>query len=138
MSKNNNNKQEVYDFHLEDFIIQIDLRVKVNEGKELDRYLYHLILARDIDLVIVKKEKKRPWRILDFAVSADLRVKIKESKKRDKYLASELKILWNTKMTVIPIVVGALGKSPKDLLVKKLGNKMSSKDHPDYSIIKIG
>ena len=38
-------------------------------------------------------------------------VKINESEKIDKYLdlARELKKLWNMKVTVIPIVIGALG-----------------------------
>ena len=48
---------------------------------------------------------------MDFAVPADHKVKIKQNEKINKYLnlARELKKLWNTKMTVIPIVVGALG-----------------------------
>ena len=72
----------------------------------------HLISARQPDLVIVNK-KKTTYRIVDFAVSADHRVKLKESEKRDKYqdLARELKRLWNMKVTVIPIVIGALGSS---------------------------
>ena len=48
---------------------------------------------------------------MDFAVLADHRVKLKESEKRDKYrdLASEWKKLWNKKVTVIVIVIDALG-----------------------------
>ena len=48
---------------------------------------------------------------MDFAVQADHKVKLKESQKRDKYLdlARELKKLWNIIVTVIPIVIGALG-----------------------------
>ena len=48
---------------------------------------------------------------MDFAVSADHRVKLKESEKKDKYLdlAKELKNRWNMKVTIIPIVIGALG-----------------------------
>ena len=73
------------------------------------------------------------------------KVKIKESKKRDKYLdlVRELKMLWNMKVTVIPIVVGALGAIPKGLikgLEIRLENKRTSRDtrdHQDYSIIKI-
>ena len=47
---------------------------------------------------------------MDFAVPADHRVKLKEREKRDKYpnFAIEVKKLWNMKMTVIPIVIGAL------------------------------
>ena len=47
---------------------------------------------------------------MDFAVPADHRVKLKENEKMDKYLdlARELKRLWNMRVKVIPIVVGAL------------------------------
>ena len=47
---------------------------------------------------------------MDFAIPADHRVKVKESEKKDKYLhlARELKKLWNMKVSVIPIVTGAL------------------------------
>ncbi len=47
---------------------------------------------------------------MDFAVPADLRVKVKECEKRDKYQ------LWNMKVTIIPIVIGALGTVTKGLL----------------------
>ncbi len=56
---------------------------------------------------------------MNFAIPADHRVKLKESKKKDKYLdlARELKKkLWNTKVTVIAIVIGALGSVTKRLL----------------------
>ena len=54
---------------------------------------------------------------MGLVVSADPRIKIKESEKIDKYLnfAWKLKKLWNRKVTVIPIVVGALGMLSKDL-----------------------
>ena len=66
----------------------------------------HLISARRLDIVIVKKKQKqkkkqqqknktrlRTCRIVDSAVSTDYRVKLKESEKRNKYqdLARELK-----------------------------------------------
>ena len=48
---------------------------------------------------------------MDFAAPADHRIKLKESEKKDKYLDLpwEFKKLWNLKVTVIPIVIGALG-----------------------------
>ena len=55
-------------------------------------------------------------KIVDFAVLADHRVKLKESEKREKYLAKELKKLWNIKLTVIPIVIVALGTIIKVLV----------------------
>ena len=55
---------------------------------------------------------------MDFAIPADHRVKLKESKERDKYLdlARELKKLWNMKVTVITVVIGALGTVTKGLV----------------------
>ena len=55
---------------------------------------------------------------MDYAVSADHRINRKESKKKDKYLdlARELKKLWNTKVVIVPIVIGALGTIAKGLL----------------------
>ena len=64
---------------------------------------------------------------MDFAVQADLRVKLKESEKSNKYfdLTRVLKKLWNMIVTIIPIVIGALGivtkgsiKGLKDLEIK--------------------
>ena len=54
---------------------------------------------------------------MDFTILADHRVKLKESEKRDKYpdFAREQKKLWNMKVTVLSIVIGALGTIPKRL-----------------------
>ena len=48
----------------------------------------------------------------------DHRINLKESEKKDKYLdlARELKKLWNMKVTIVPIVIGALGTIAKGLL----------------------
>ena len=48
-------------------------------------------------------------------------------------------MLCNMKVTVIPIVIGALGTIPKDLGkdAERVGNNRTSGDHPDNSIIKI-
>ena len=77
----------------------------------------HLISARSPDLLIINK-KRRNWKIVDFAVPADHRIKLKECEKRDKYLsfARELKKLWNMKVTLVPIVIGAFGTITKGLL----------------------
>ena len=101
----------------------------------------NLILARQLDLMIVNK-KKRTCRIVDFAVSVDHKVKIKESKKRDQYidLARELKktmkheidgdtnygwCTWNNHQRI-------------NKGTGKLGNKRTRGDYLDYSIIRIG
>ena len=78
----------------------------------------HLIPARTSDLIIIKTKKKRICKIVDFAVPADHRINLKESEKKDKYLdlARELKKLWNIKVTIVPIMIGALGTITKGLL----------------------
>ena len=52
------------------------------------------------------------------AVPTDHRINLKESEKKDKYLdlARELKKLWNMKVTIVPIVIGALGTITKGFL----------------------
>ena len=76
-----------------------------------------LIPARRPDLIIINK-KKRICKIVDFAVPADHWINLKECEKKDKYidLARELKKLWNMKVTIVPIVIGALGTIAKGLL----------------------
>ena len=46
---------------------------------------------------------------MKFAVPVDHRIKLKESENKGKYLdiVRELKKLWNMKVTIIPIVIGA-------------------------------
>ena len=77
----------------------------------------HLIPARRPDLIIINK-RKIFCQTVDFAVPADHRINQKESEKKDKYLnlARELKKLWNMKVTIVPIVIGALGTVTKGLL----------------------
>ena len=77
----------------------------------------HLIPTRRPDLIIINK-KKRICKIVDFAVPADHRINLKESAKKDKYLdlARELKKLWNMKMMIVPIMIGAYGTITKGLL----------------------
>ena len=60
----------------------------------------------------------RICKIVDFAVLADHRIKLKECGKKDKYLdlAKELKKLWNMRVTIVPIVIGAFGTVTKGLL----------------------
>ena len=78
----------------------------------------HLISARRPNLIITNNNKKRTCKIADFAVPADHRLKLKECEKKDKYLdlVRELKKLWNMKVTIIPIVIGAFGTVTKGLL----------------------
>ena len=85
-----------------DFVIQTD----------------HLISARRPDLIIINN-KKKICKIVNFAVPADHRIKLKECAKRDKYLdlpREFKKKIWNMKVTIIPIVIGAFGTVTKGLL----------------------
>ena len=55
--------------------------------------------------------------MVDFAIQVDHRVNVKESEKRDKYLdlPRERRKLWKMRVTVILIVIGALGTVPNGL-----------------------
>ena len=80
--------------------------------------------------------------IVRLAVPADHMMKLKESEKGDKYvdLAREQKNYGHIWVTVIPIRIGELVKSPKywyrDL--EGLENKRMRGDLPNFGIIKIG
>ena len=95
----------------------------------------HLILARQPNLVMINKKKRTLLFLLDYGV------KLKECKKKDKYLVltRELKNLWNMKVMMIPIVIGALGTVTKGLVqgLEDLEMRMS-RDHQNYIIIEIG
>ena len=83
----------------------------------------------------------RTSQIKEFAVPVDHRVKLKENEKRDKFLdlARELKKLWNMKVTVILMIIGALGTVTKGLIQGQvdLEMKRTRGDSPNYCIIKI-
>ena len=76
----------------------------------------------------------RICKIVDFAVPADDRINLKESEKKDKYLdlARELKRLWNMKVTIVPIVIGAFGTITKR--PGGLGSWRTNTDSPNNSV----
>ena len=61
---------------------------------------------------------KRTCKIVYVPLPADHKIKLKESEKKDKYLdlARELTKLWNMKVTIIPIVIWAIGTITERLL----------------------
>ena len=70
-----------------------------------------VIEARRPDIVLVDKRSKEV-KIIDIAVPGDSRVKESELEKIEKYqmLREEIRCIWQVnKVTVIPVVVGALG-----------------------------
>ena len=87
-------------------------------GWDVEIQTDHLISTRQPNLVIISKKKKRTCWIVDFAIQVDHRIKLKESEKKDKYpkLNRKLKKLWNMKVSVIPIVIGALSTVIKRLV----------------------
>ena len=80
----------------------------------------HFITARRPYMIFIDKEHRK-CQIIDFAIPYDTRVNDKEVKKFEKYLdlVRELKKVWNMKVTVVPLVVGALG-TPAKALEKRL------------------
>ena len=87
----------------------------------------HLISARRPDLIIINKKRE--------SVKLSTLLSREESEKKDKYLdlARELKKLWNMKVTIVPIVIGALGTITKGLL-----KGLEGRDYPNDSIAKNG
>ena len=70
-----------------------------------------VVEARRPDIVVVDIEKK-DVKIIDIAIPGVNRVKDKEQEKIEKYqpLKEQIGNLWNMKkVTVIPVVIGALG-----------------------------
>ena len=76
----------------------------------------YFITARRPDMILIDK-KHHECQIIDFAIPYDTRVHDKEVEKIDKYLdlAKKLKKVWDIKVIVIPLVVGALGTPAKEL-----------------------
>ena len=71
-------------------------------------------------MIVIDKEHHE-CQMIDFIILYDTRVDDKEVEKIEKYLdlARELKKVWNMKVTVVPLVVGALG-NPAKALEKRL------------------
>ena len=82
-----------------------------------------------------KNKKKRTYQIVDFAVLADNSVKLKESKNRDKYLDLKKTMEhevdgdtnWRARFSYQNFGTGTEG----------LGNKRTSIEHPNYSIVEV-
>ena len=72
-----------------------------------------MIGARRPDITILDKETKE-CQLIDIACPGDNKVAEKEDEKIDKCrdLAREVSNLWNVKVKIIPVVIGALGTVP--------------------------
>ena len=75
-----------------------------------------MIEAGRPDMIVIDKVKKT-CTIIDFSIHYDSRVNNKEMEKIEKYhdLARELRKLWNMKVKVIPIIIGTLGTTPRQV-----------------------
>ena len=64
------------------------------------------------------QQKKIICKRVNFDVSVDHRIKLKECEKKENTstLLENWKKLWNMKVTIIPIVIGAFGTVTKGLL----------------------
>ena len=78
---------------------------------QIDKHLAHNIPD------ITKVEKKQVW-LIDVAIPGVRRIDQKEVEKITKYqdLKIDVKRLWEKKATVVPVVIGALGTIPRDLV----------------------
>ena len=76
----------------------------------------HVLEARRPDLIVVNK-KENKCTIVDFPIPYDTGIEQKEKEKVDKCqdLKRELQKLWNMRITVVPIVIAALGTPLKDI-----------------------
>ena len=76
----------------------------------------HVIEARRPDIVIID-QTKYGCKIIYFACPFDSRIEERKKDKKKSYndLKRELKKIWDMPVKVIPVVVGALGATPKKL-----------------------
>ena len=67
--------------------------------------------------MVIIDETKNECKIINFACPFDSRIEKREKDKMKVYhdLKREFKKIWDTLVNVIPVVVGALGTTPKKL-----------------------
>ncbi|XP_072174283.1 uncharacterized protein [Diadema setosum] len=84
--------------------------------RDFDVQTDNITQHRRPDIIVVERALQM-CTIIDVAVLGNSRVAEKEKEKIEKYqdLARQLHRLWNMKTKMIPIVVGALGTTPKQL-----------------------
>ena len=93
-----------------------------------------------------KKNRKKSWKKENLAYYwlciAGRPLRVNQRKWKDKQIlrpCQRTKKLWNIKMTVILLVIGALGRIPKSLVSwLKVGNGRTSREHSNSSIVEVG
>ena len=100
----------------------------------------HLISTKRPDLVIIDT-KQRTCRIVSGLCCPGGPQSENKRKQKERQIlgpCQRTKIkLWNMKVTVIPIISGALGTAHKGMETRRIGNKRTNREHPSYSIAKI-
>ena len=88
-----------------------EIKILLDFKIQADKHLAHNI----IDITVV--EKKQVW-LIDATIPEDSRIDQKEVEKISKYqdLQIEVERLWEKKATVVPMVIGALKATTKDLV----------------------
>ena len=78
---------------------------------QTDKHLAHTIPDKTV------VEKKQVW-LIDVTIPGDSRIDQKEVEKITKYpdLKVEVERFWEKKATAVPVVIGALGAIPRDLV----------------------
>ena len=103
-------KSNWYEHQPEAFIENVSCKILWDFTLQTD----HIITARRPDMIFINK-KHHKCQIIDFAIPYEIRIDDKEVEKIEKYLdlARERKKVWNMKVIVAPLVVGALGTPAK-------------------------
>ena len=85
---------------------------------DFDKHMDPLISARRPDLIIINKKKEENVKNCRLCCPDWPQNKTEKCEKKDKYLdlVKELKKLWNMRVTILPIVIGAFGTVSKGLL----------------------
>ena len=100
----------------------------------------HLISARRPEQVITKNNTKE--NLLYCEVPLHHKWKIKENEKSDRFfdLARKPKKLWKMRVSVVPIMIDALGMHSKRLVrgTVSVRKRRKNRDHPNYSVVVIG
>ena len=100
-----------WEHNVEKVLQNEEVKILWNFKIQTDKHLTHNIP----DITVV--EKKQVW-LIDVATPGDSRINQKEVEKITKYqnLKVEVERLWEKKATVVPVVIGALGAIPRDLV----------------------
>jgi len=94
-----------------------------------------------IIIIIIKSRKEKTFTLIDVAIRADGNVVQKEAEKTLKYkrLCIEIKLMWNLKCTIIPVITGTTGIVTRSLrknleTTRKTFDRFTTKDSYTWNI----